>query len=92
LRLALDELEQRFDTPQSSKVILEVRASLLPPQGDTPLAKRAFEIKKSAPTADARGSVVATRAAAQALADDLAAWLGDVARERSQVTLACKGA
>jgi cholesterol transport system auxiliary component len=92
LRLALDELEQRFDTSQSSKVILEVRASLLPPQGDTPLAKRAFKIEKPAPTADARGSVVATRAAAQALADDLAAWLGDVARERPQVTLACKGA
>jgi cholesterol transport system auxiliary component len=91
LRLALDELEQRFDTPQSSKVLLEVRAILLSPQGDAPLAKRAFKIEKPAPTADARGSVVATRAAAQALADELAQWLGDVARERPQLAVACKG-
>jgi cholesterol transport system auxiliary component len=90
LRLALDELEQRFDSPQSSKVLLEVRASLLSPQGDTPLAKRAFKIERPAPSADARGGVVAMRAAAQALADELAQWLGDVARERPQIATACK--
>lgn len=90
LRLALDELEQRFDSPQTSKTVLEIRAALLPQQGDELLAKRAFLIEKPAPTADARGGVAATRATAQALADDLAAWLGDVARERPQVAVACK--
>jgi len=92
LRLALDELEQRFDSPQSSKVLLEVRASLLSPQGDAPLAKHAFKIEKPAPTADARGGVAATRAAAQALADELAQWLAEVTRERPQTVAACKGA
>jgi cholesterol transport system auxiliary component len=90
LRIALDELEQRFDTPQVSKIVLEVRASLLPLHGETLLSKRAFLIKQPAPTPDARGGVVATRAAAQILAGELAQWLNDVARERPQVASACK--
>jgi len=90
LQLSLDELEQRFDTPQSSKALLEIRAALLPPQGETPLAKHAFKIEKPAPTADARGGVAATHSVAQALADELAQWLGDVSRERPQLALACK--
>jgi len=91
LRIALDELEQRFDAPQVSKIVLEARASLLPLHGETLLSKRAFLIKQPAPTPDARGGVVATRAAAQALAGELAQWLDEVARERPQVASACKG-
>lgn len=92
LRLALDELEQRFDAPQASKAVLEVRATLLPMHGDALLAKRAFLIEKPAPTADARGGVAATRAATQALADELGQWLAAVARARPQIAAACKGA
>jgi cholesterol transport system auxiliary component len=91
LRLALDELEQRFDTPQTSKTVLEVRATMLPLQGDTLLAKRTFLITKPAPSADARGGVAATRAAAQTLTDELAQWLNDVARARPQVVAVCMG-
>ncbi|MDP1605513.1 MAG: ABC-type transport auxiliary lipoprotein family protein [Rhodocyclaceae bacterium] len=96
LQLTLDEIEQRFDTPQSSKIVLEVRASLLPLRsdtllrGDALLSKRAFLIQKDAPTADAKGGVAATREAAQALADELAQWLNDLARERPQVITLCK--
>jgi cholesterol transport system auxiliary component len=90
LVLWLDELEQRFDAPQSSQVVLEVRASLLPPRGDATVAKHNFHVVKTAPTADARGGVKATRAAADALAGDLAQWLGELARERPQAITMCK--
>lgn len=92
LQLMLDELEQRFDAPQTSQAVLEVRALLLPLRGDALLAKRAFLIEQPAPSADARGGVVATRAAVQALTDELAHWLGEVARERPQVLAMCQGA
>jgi cholesterol transport system auxiliary component len=90
LVLALDELEQRFTAPQSSEAVLEARATLLPLHGEAALAKRAFRIVKAAPTPDARGGVAATRAAADALAGDLARWLGDLARERPQAITLCK--
>lgn len=92
LDLTLDELEQRFDAEQASSAVLEVRARLLPPKGDTLLSKRAFSIRKSAPTHDARGGVAATSEAVQALADELAQWLGEVARERPRVAAACRAA
>ncbi|MBA3032199.1 MAG: PqiC family protein [Gammaproteobacteria bacterium] len=90
LQLKLDEIEQRFATPQSSKIVLEVRASLLPRYGETLLAKRAFLIEKDAPAADAQGGVAATREAAQALAEEMAQWLGSLARERPQAVAVCK--
>ncbi|MDP1652515.1 MAG: ABC-type transport auxiliary lipoprotein family protein [Rhodocyclaceae bacterium] len=90
LRLALDELEQRFAAPQSSEAVLEVRATLLPLHGEAVLAKRAFRIVKAAPTPDARGGVAATRAAADALSGELAQWLAELARERPQAVSICK--
>lgn len=92
LDLTLDELDQRFATPQGSEIVLEIRASLHPARGKALLAKRAFLIRRPAPTPDARGGVQATRAAAQALADELARWLGEVARERPQAIVSCKEA
>lgn len=91
LALTLDELEQRFSAEQASDMVLEVRARLLPPNGDTLLSKRAFLIRKPAPTADARGGVAATREAVQALAAELALWLGEVGKERPQVAALCQG-
>jgi cholesterol transport system auxiliary component len=92
LKLILDEIEQRFESPQASHVVLEVRASLLPRAGEVILSKRAFLIEKAAPTLDAPGGVVATREAAQALASELAQWLGELSRERPQAVAGCKSA
>lgn len=89
LQLMLDEVEQRFDTPQTSRLVLEVRASLLPLRGETPVSRRAFLIQKDAPTADAKGGVAATREAVQDLAAELAQWLNDLARERPQAVAVC---
>lgn len=90
LVLWLDELEQRFDAPRSSKVVLEVRASLQPLRGDAILAQQEFHMVKAAPTPDARGGVQATRTGAAALAGELAKWLGDLARDRPQTIAMCK--
>lgn len=86
----LDELEQRFDSPRASQVVLEARASLQPLRGDTVLAQQAFHIVKAAGSPDARGGVQATRAGADALAQELARWLGDVAQTRPQTVAICK--
>ena len=90
LQLALDEFEQRFTAAQSSQTVLAVRASLLPGRGDA-LARRAFTMTQPAPSADARGGVMAARLAVQDLSGELGRWLAEVARERPQVVAACKG-
>jgi cholesterol transport system auxiliary component len=90
LVVALDELEQRFETPQTSQVVLEARATLLPLHGEAALAKRAFRIARAAPTPDARGGVAATREAAQTLGDELAQWLGGLSVERPRAVSTCK--
>lgn len=90
LALMLDELEQRFDSEQASKTVLEVRARLLPATGDTLLSKRAFLIQKAASSADARGSVAATREAVQELALALGEWLAE-AKGNARIASACQG-
>lgn len=90
LVLWLDELEQRFDTPRASQLVLAVRASLQPGRGETVLAAHAFQIVQPVSSPDARGGVQATRTAAATLAQDLARWLGELARERPQAITLCK--
>ena len=73
VRLELDEFVQVFDSPQSAQQQLVVRAVLL--VGGTPADHRAFAITESAPSADARGAVLAAGRGARQLGDQLAAWL-----------------
>lgn len=90
LVLWFDELEQRFDAPRTSQLVLVVRASLQPGHGETVLAAHEFQIVQPAPSPDARGGVLATRMAADALVQQLAGWLSDIARERPQAITPCK--
>lgn len=90
LQLVVDELEQRFDDPQQSFAVLDVRAQLMPRRGVEVVSRRTFHIRKLAPTPDARGGAAATRDAAQALAAELAGWLADVAREKPAIVERCK--
>jgi cholesterol transport system auxiliary component len=90
LIVSLDELEQRFDAPRSSQVVLEARASLQPLRGDAILAQQEFHMVKAAPTPDAQGGVQATRAGADALTQELAHWLAELARDRPQTIAKCK--
>ena len=90
LQLVLDEFVQRFDTPQSSQVVLEARGVLLPARGGDMLARRGFRILKPAKTADARGGAAAAREAAMALADELAAWSNELATAKAAVAERCR--
>ena len=90
LKLVVDEFEQRFDDPQKSHAVLEVRALLTPLRGDEVLSKKAFLIQQPAPAADARGGVVAARDAAQALADTLGNWLGELSRDKPAIVDRCR--
>jgi cholesterol transport system auxiliary component len=90
LRLMIDEFEQRFDAPQASRVVLDVRVQLLSPRNDTPLGLQLFRIDRPAPSADARGGVQAARLAGEALAGELVDWLAGLARDRPALVAACR--
>lgn len=91
LNLDLDELTQVFDSPQQSRILLDVRASLMAPRGNDVLARKAFSLAHPAPSADARGGVSATAAAVQALGGELGAWLIQTARANPTAAERCKG-
>jgi cholesterol transport system auxiliary component len=73
LLVDLAEFVQVFDSPESSRFVLEGHASLLGTQDV--LASRSFKLAPAAPTADARGGVAAASTAGKALGDELAAWV-----------------
>ncbi len=90
LQLVIDELEQRFDDPQKSHVVLEVRAQLAPRRTADILARRALLIRRPAALPAARGGVAAAREAAQALAEDLGAWMNEIARDTPAIAERCR--
>ena len=89
LQLLLGEFEQRFDDAQSSNMVLEVRAQLSAMRSPDILARRAFLVRKPA-AADARGGAGAAREAALALGDELAGWLGELARDKPAIADRCR--
>jgi cholesterol transport system auxiliary component len=90
LQVALDELEQRFDDLRGSKLVLEVRAQLIPVHGAEALSRKSFLIRKDVLAPDARGGASAARDAVLALADDLGAWLGELARAKPSLVERCR--
>mgnify|MGYP002635101608 CR=1 FL=1 len=90
LQLVLDELEQRFDEPQGSKIVLEVRAQLIPLRGAEVISRHAFLINRPAPEAIARGGVAAARDAAQGLAEELGSWLDSLVGDKPALVERCR--
>ena len=90
LQLVLDEMEQRFDDPQKSQAVVEVRALLTPSRGAEMLARRVFRIGRAAPAPTAVGGVAATRDAVQALADELGGWLDEIGRAKPAIVERCR--
>lgn len=86
LRVELDEFVQSFDSAQSSRIVLAVRATLLS-RNEQALASRAFAVERPAASADAGGGVTAAAAAVQGLAADLAGW---VSAEKSALATRCQ--
>ena len=78
LRLEVDEFSQVFDTPESSRGVLQARAIILD-HGRRPLAERSLGNDQPASSQDSRGGVRALAATVDRLATDLAAWRGELA-------------
>lgn len=77
LRLELEEFSHWFQTETASQGVVRLRATLLEQGGggEKLLAQRSFSVQRPAPTADAAGGVRALAAAADGVAEALAAWV-----------------
>ena len=82
LRLTLEEFSQLFDSPQQSRGLLRLRATVSQagPGGEQLLAQRSIIVQRPAPSADAAGGVRALSAATDAAAEELVAWLAQQGR------------
>lgn len=80
LRLELEEFAQVFDSPDRSRGVLRMRATLLATNGggEQLLGQRSIAVEGIAPTADASGGVRALTAATDAAAADIGQWLRQV--------------
>ena len=74
LRVELEDFSQSFDAPNSSRVVLHARASLVNVATRNLIAQRAFAVEQAAPTSDAPGAVQALSAASEEFTETLLKW------------------
>jgi len=74
LRVELEDFSQSFDAPNSSRVVLHARASLVNVETRNLIAQRAFAVEQAAPTSDAPGAVQALSAASEEFTETLLKW------------------
>src|SRR5262249_55346378 len=74
LRVELEGFSQSFDAPDSSKVTLRARASLVSLATRALVAQRAFAVERGAPTPDAPGAVQGLSAASEEFVENLLKW------------------
>ena len=79
LRLEVDEFTQAFEAPEASTAVIVARAEVLPPRGENALARRMFELREPASSADAKGGVTAFRKAGERLTAEIAGWMAESA-------------
>ena len=79
LRLEVDEFTQAFESPDASTAVIVARSEFLPPRGENALARRMFEVREPASSADAKGGVTAFRKAGERLTIEVAGWMADSA-------------
>ena len=91
LQIDLDEFTQYFDAADSSRMVIELRASLEAPRSRNILATRVFAYSLPAP-ATAAGGVAAARGAVPRIAADLAGWVGGLehSERRSHIAEQCR--
>ena len=75
LRVELSEFTQVFDTPAQSHALVQAMATLTDPHGTAVIARQGFTVQRVAAQADATGAVASLRGAAEALLEQIAAWL-----------------
>ena len=77
LRMELEEFAHVFDSPQSSRGVIRLRATLFSstPNGERMLGQRSIAVQGAAPSQDASGGVRALTEATDAAAADIHQWL-----------------
>ncbi|MDE2417150.1 MAG: membrane integrity-associated transporter subunit PqiC [Burkholderiales bacterium] len=77
LRIALEEFSQLFETPEKSRGLLRLRATLSQGRGGSErvLAQRSFVVQHDSASADAAGGVRALTAATDAVIADIDQWV-----------------
>ncbi len=75
LQVDLEEFSQVFDAPQSSRVLLRARVSLIQKNEQTPLKERTFTLERQAPIPDAAGAASALSLASDEFIDAVLTWL-----------------
>ena len=74
LAVHLDECSQVFSAPAQSRVVLRLRARLIPAGASDGSLERVFTVERDAASADAAGAVRALSQAADEAVDRLLAW------------------
>ena len=82
LRVELSEFIQMFDSETRGRVVVAGRAVLY--VGAEAVAARSFLLDRPAPSPDAKGGVAAASTAVAALGDELAAWVSQSGKCRSE--------
>jgi cholesterol transport system auxiliary component len=77
LRLELEEFTQIFDTTDSSRAVVRLRASLIDRRTRLLLSQRNFSIEQSSPAPNASGGVRALTEASDNLIGSLIGWLAE---------------
>jgi cholesterol transport system auxiliary component len=77
LRVELEDFSQSFDAPNSSRVALHARASLVNIASRSLVAQRVFVVEQAAATPDAPGAVQALGAASDEFMESLLKWTED---------------
>jgi len=73
LRVELEDFSQSFDTPEASKVVVRLRASLVHQETRALHAQRTFAVERSA-APDAPGAAKALSEASDAVVDEVLQW------------------
>jgi len=78
LKIDLGEFTQIFNTPDSSEVVVQLRATLYEPVSRLPVAQQNFAGRQVTQTADAAGAVAAFILVSDNLQDELVQWLSGI--------------
>lgn len=89
LHVELQEFIQVFDTPASSRAVMEARVSLLAPRNARLLAQRSFRQSPSAGV-DARGGVAGFVVAVRDMGREFDKWLSALQREKPELMTQCR--
>jgi cholesterol transport system auxiliary component len=82
LKIRLLEFEQVFDNPQSARVILAFRATALPPDNETIVGEKVFQLTQATANANAQGAVTSSARLIAEAVGALQNWLVEIAVRR----------